>query len=84
MILSNKSSANRIPDKSTSSTKKRGRPAGVENKNSSSTGGTTITSPPPDTSILPPIVVPPVEKQPGDVSFPLINELVFNHYKIRR
>ena len=63
MILSNKPSAKHIPDKSSSSKKKRGRLVGVKNKNNSTGTGTTL---PADTS--PPVSV---EKQPGDVSFPL-------------
>jgi len=78
MILSNKSSAKHIPDKSSSSKKKRGRPVGVKNKNNSTGTGTTLTA---DTSSSPSV---PMEKQPGDVSFPLSSELVLNHHKIRR
>ena len=58
MILSNKAPAKIKAGKSASSPKKRGRPAGVKNKTNSAAGTTST-------------VVAAVEKQPGDVSFPL-------------
>lgn len=68
MILSNKTSAKPLAEKTSSSTKKRGRPAGAKNKTNSSAGGTATTLP---ANTSPPPVA--VEKQPGDVSFPLTN-----------
>ena len=58
MILSNKAPAKNKAGKSALSPKKRGRPAGVKNKNNSAA----------DTAST---VVAAMEKQPGDVSFPL-------------
>ena len=57
MILSNKGPVKNIAGKS-SSPKKRGHPAGVKNKTNSAAATTTSN-------------VVAVEKQPGDVSFPL-------------
>ena len=58
MILSNKAPAQIKAGKRASSPKKRGRPAGVKNKTNSAADTTST-------------VVAAVEKQPGDVSFPL-------------